>query len=286
MKKTKISVIITCFNYSEYVTDALESVSLQSLEDFECIIVDDGSTDNSKDVINQWIKKDARFIYYYQENSGVSSARNKAISLSQSKYILPLDADDMISGNYLEECYKIISSNINVKVVYGSSYLLNKPKKSWNLGVYNYENLLYQNMIHCSAVFKKDDWNEIGGYDINLKKGLEDWEFWINLLKKGGDVVKLDSCHFFYRIKEFSLNRTVVKDNYGYDSRLYIFNKHKNKYKALNDYDLCFENFHLKNKIRNPLIYLTTKKLFLLLLDSALLDVFSLIRRVRRKVKR
>ncbi len=284
MNIPKVSVVITCYNYSEYVIEALESVLCQTLKDFECIIVDDGSTDDSKAIICDWIKKDLRFSYHYQDNAGVSSARNKAITLSNSKYILPLDADDKISPNYLEDCFQVINFNSKVKLVYGKSYILNNPKKSWNLGIYEFDDLLYKNMIHCSAVFKREDWEEIGGFDNNLKKGLEDWEFWINLLKNGGDVIEIDSCQFYYRIKESSLNQSVIKNDYGYDSRLYIFNKHIEKYIKTNAYDMYFENYNLKRKLENPLVFLSTKKLFLLFLESVFLKTLFFIKKIKKKL--
>lgn len=270
----KVSIIVPCYNYEEFIIEALESVKKQTLREFECIIVDDGSTDNSVNIIKKWIKKDNRFYFYRQNNSGVSTARNKAISLSNYRFILPLDPDDKISKNYLEECYNVISLNRDVKLVYGDAYLLNNPKRKWNLDTYNYEDLLYKNMIHCTALFRKKDWEKVLGYDENLISGLEDWEFLINLLKNGGEVVKLTTCKFYYRIKNQSLNQKVIKNQYGYNTRLYIFEKHIDVYRKTNFYDMYYEVYNLRKKVRNPLLFLSFWKLVKLLIDS-IINLFN-----------
>lgn len=114
MKKPKVSVVIPCYNDGRFILDALQSIQNQSFKDFECVIIDDGSEDNTNQIVLEWIKKDQRFQYVYQENSGVSRARNYGISLCCSDYILPLDADDKISSNYISECYNaIINDSIN-----------------------------------------------------------------------------------------------------------------------------------------------------------------------------
>ncbi len=186
MEKPLISIIVPCFNYSQYILECLESIKYQTSSNFECIIVDDGSSDDTEMIVKDWIKKDERFKYYYQSNSGVSKARNLGVALSRGKYILPIDADDKIESNYLEVCYKAMVADNDTILVYGESFLLNKPNKKWNLDPYNFEDLLYKNMIHCTALFKKRDFERVGGYDENMVDGLEDWEFWINLLKSGG----------------------------------------------------------------------------------------------------
>lgn len=284
MEQLKISVVVTCYNYAQFIEEALESVSKQTFKAFECIILDDGSTDNTKETVQNWIKKDNRFTYHYQENKGVSKARNNGISIAKGKYILPLDADDKISDNYLEKCFNIIESNENIKVVYGESYLLNNPNKKWNLDNYNFEDLLYKNMLHCTSLFRKKDWERIGGFDEKLTVGLEDWEFWVHLLKSGGEVVKINSCKFYYRIKEQSLNVTMINNSYGYDSRLYIFNKHIESYRKTNFYDMYFDNYRLNKKVNNPLSYLSSAQLLILFFKSLKENVKSYVLKVKRKL--
>ena len=85
-----ISVVVACYNHAVYLSEALNSIYIQSFNNWECLIVDDGSTDNTKEVAEKWLKIDNRFRYIYQNNKGVSSARNLGISKARGKYILPL----------------------------------------------------------------------------------------------------------------------------------------------------------------------------------------------------
>lgn len=281
----KVSVIVPCYNHAQFVIDALESVFSQNFKDFECIIIDDGSTDNTKEIVTKWIKGKNRFKYHYQENSGLSSARNKGISLSSGVYILPLDSDDKISKNYLEKCYYALNINEEVKIAYGEAYFFGNSNKKWNLDPFKFENLLYKNMIYCTGLFRKKDWERVGGYDKNLKEGLEDWEFWIHILKGGGKVVRLNDCYFYYRLKENSMIKDVVINNaYGYQSRLYIFNKHIEMYCKTNFYDMYFENYKMKRNIENPLLFLSGIDLFRLLIKSMIKKVSYFINRIGRKL--
>lgn len=98
-----ISVVVTCYNYGKYLDDALRSVKAQSFEDWECIIVDDGSDDDTPDISRAWTGHDRRFVYLRQRNSGLSAARNAGLAMARGRYIQILDADDMI----LPEKFKI-----------------------------------------------------------------------------------------------------------------------------------------------------------------------------------
>ncbi len=220
-----ISVIVPCFNQGVFLEDALVSVLAQSYQNWECIIVDDGSEDDTKLIAAKWIKKDNRFIYLYKENQGLCLARNAGIEVANGLYILPLDADDKISKSYLELAIVEFQKNENLKVVYCNARKFGKINSNWVLPSFSLKKLAISNMIFCSAVYKKDDWKRVGGYDVNMKFGLEDWEFWIALLKNGGEVLKLDYLGFYYRTKEESMvtNLNDERSNLMYE---YLSIKH------------------------------------------------------------
>lgn len=96
-----VSIIIPAYNYAQYLPFTLDSVKRQSLSDWECLIIDDGSSDNTKQVSEQYTNTDSRFKYYYKNNGGLSSARNYGIKHASGKYILFLDADDLIETQNL-----------------------------------------------------------------------------------------------------------------------------------------------------------------------------------------
>lgn len=286
MNKPLISVIVPCYNHSQFIVEALESILNQSFINFECIIVNDGSTDNTEKVVLNWIQIDRRFKYIYQENTGVSSARNTGISQSNGLYILPLDSDDKISDNYLENCLNILELNPGIKIVYGEAYKFGKSKKKWNLDEYNFEDLLYKNMIYCTALYRKEDWVNVQGYDENLKDDLEDWEFWINILKNGGEVLQISNCCFYYRVQDISRStESVLKNDYGYKSRVYIFEKHLELYRKTNFYDMYFESYKLKKAVKNPLTYLSINDLLVLLLTASYSKIIFLFSRIKTFLK-
>jgi len=206
----KISVIVPCYNQAQYLDECLQSVLEQTYQDWECIIVNDGSPDNTEEVAFSWTVKDARFKYLKKENGGLSSARNAGIEKAKGEWILPLDADDKIGNQYLELAISFFK-NENIKIIYCQAEFFGKMEGHWNLPPYSLTLLALRNIIFCSAFFKKDDWEKVNGYDENLKEGWEDWEFWIHILKTGGDVVQINSVQFFYRRKDMSLGESVIR---------------------------------------------------------------------------
>lgn len=102
MKQPLISVIVPCYNQAQFLDECLQSVLEQTYQNWECIIVNDGSPDNTEEVALEWTKKDVRFIYLKKDNGGLSSARNAGIEKAKGEWILPLDCDDKIGNQYLE----------------------------------------------------------------------------------------------------------------------------------------------------------------------------------------
>lgn len=121
----KVSIIIPLYNKAPYVTKALDSVLAQTFTDYECIIVNDGSTDNSEAVVQSWLSRNSQytvhFTLYTQENAGVSAARNHGISLSTGEYVCFLDADDWWKPTFLEEMIKLAEEYPKAGI-YGCDY--------------------------------------------------------------------------------------------------------------------------------------------------------------------
>jgi glycosyltransferase involved in cell wall biosynthesis len=208
----KISIIVPCYKQAEFLEDALKSVQEQSFENWECIIVNDGSPDNTKEIAKKWLALDGRFKYLQQVNLGVSTARNFGISRAEGKYILPLDADDIIGAKYIENALDEFDKNSNLKLVYCQARKFGEIEEHWNLTEFSLHQLASNNMIFCSSIFKKSDWQKIDGYDEKMDVGFEDWEFWISILKNGGEVKKLDIIGFYYRIKHSSRTKQLTSE--------------------------------------------------------------------------
>lgn len=229
MPTPKVSIIVPCYNQEEYLEEALRSVLLQTFSNWECIIIDDGSTDNSKRIANNFLHIDKRFKYYYQQNSGVIAARNFGISLSIGEFILPFDGDDMLHPEFIQKCLNLIESDRTIRVVYSNVEYIGDFSGQLVLKSFKYEDLLIRNLIVSTALHYKADAKRIGGYDENMKDGLEDWEYWISLLSDGGRAIKIDETLFYYRRR-----RGTRSDSYSLESemrlRRYIFTKHEKIY--------------------------------------------------------
>lgn len=225
-----ISIIVPCYNQAQYLPETLQTVLEQVYANWECIIVNDGSPDNTEEVALEWCGKDDRFKYLKKENGGLSDARNYGIKHSLGKYILPLDSDDKISKDYTREAIEILEKDPAIKLVFCRAQLFGGDNQEWELLPYTYENLLFvRNCIYCSAIYKREDYNKTIGYNVNMIYGWEDYDFWISLLNKDDKVVKLDKIHFFYRTKDVSMRTLITKEKEDY-LRLQIFKNHQELY--------------------------------------------------------
>lgn len=232
IKSPTISIIVPCYNQAQYLPETLQSVIEQEFVDWECIIVDDGSPDNTEVVAREWVSRDCRFKYLKKENGGLSDARNFGIRNSSGKYILPLDSDDKISSTYCKEAIEVLDNDPNIRVVCCRALLFDGDNREWHLLSYTYYNMLFvRNCLHCSCVYRRSDYDKTIGYNTNMKKGWEDYDFWISLLNKNDRVVTLNKVHFYYRTKAVSM-RTLISLQDEEQLRMQIFKNHIDKYLA------------------------------------------------------
>jgi glycosyltransferase involved in cell wall biosynthesis len=225
-----ISIIVPCYNQAAFLSETLNSVLAQTATNWECIIVNDGSTDDTETVAKEWAVRDERFKYIHQQNGGLSAARNTGIESAKGEYILPLDSDDLIGKEYIEKALKAFKADKNIKLVYCLANKFGAENKLWDLVPYTYQNLLINNCIFCSSVYPKSSWQQIGGYDIHFKKGYEDWEFWLRMLDKNSQVYQIPEVLFFYRIRPNSMLATM-QDTDIENARTVIFDRIPEIYK-------------------------------------------------------
>ena len=189
----KISVIIPCYNHGQFIRETVESVYAQTFRDFELIIVDDGSNDEGTVAVLDELQIDyPEMRIINQKNGHLSNARNNGIRLSRGEFFLPLDSDDIIEPTMLEKCYAEISKKTSLGFVYTYVRFFGDINFVWKNQEYNFYDLLFFNHPTVCGLVRKKAWEEVGGYDENMKSGYEDWEFWINIGEKGwfGEVLK------------------------------------------------------------------------------------------------
>ncbi len=179
-----VSVVIPCFNYGRFLGDALESVARQTLQDLEVIVVNDGSTDPYTCNLLENLQQ-PKVQVIHQANTGPEGARNKGISKARGKYICCLDADDILEPTYLEKCVSMLESNPGIGFAYSWLHLFGDEQGTWETQDFDIDKILQYNHVLASAVFKKEDWLDVGGYRPEMRGGYEDWEFWIRLGAKG-----------------------------------------------------------------------------------------------------
>jgi glycosyltransferase involved in cell wall biosynthesis len=204
----KVSVVIPCFNQGSYLEEAVDSVLGQTLQDVEVIVVNDGSTDPpTLNLLRNFTRPRTRVIHTV--NQGLATARNTGISAACSPYILPLDADDLINPHYLERGAEVLDSADDVGIVYCLAEKFGEVNGIWNLPAFTKGRICINNPIFCSAMFRKRDWEQVGGYDPRMKYGWEDWDLWISLVKRGRRVVRIPEVQFRYRITSQSMTRSM-----------------------------------------------------------------------------
>lgn len=202
-----VSVVIPCFNQEKYIAECFESVLEQTFNDYEVIVVNDGSTDNSLKIIKEYIDKYKNFRLIDQSNHGVVAARNRAIAEATGTYIYPLDADDKIAPDCLEKLYQamlrgkgdIITSRVLKFGEETGELVLPSPTPC---------HMAVNNCLVNAALFKKTDFISAGGYDENFSLGLEDYDLWMNMVfYKKLKIYRVQEKLFYYRMKNISDSR-------------------------------------------------------------------------------
>lgn len=183
------SIIIPLYNKENFIENTIQSVLQQTFQDFEIIIVDDGSQDKSAEKVKKY--KDERIRYFYKENGGASSARNLGIENATSKYITFIDADDYWYTEFLETIYentirfpdnKVFSAAIEIetsKKIFPAQYSI---LKTGDFELVNYFRASSKQSVICTscAAFHKSIFEEIGNFDITIKSG-QDIDLWIRI---------------------------------------------------------------------------------------------------------
>jgi glycosyltransferase involved in cell wall biosynthesis len=227
MIKSLVTVVIPVYNGEKYLEETLLSALASIQNPLEIIVVNDGSTDNSLAIASKFAKNHPIIKIVNQQNAGISAALNAGCQASNGNYLFPLGADDLISQNYLSEAAKILDQQPSVKVVYCNAEKFgNFGRKEWVLKPFSRNLLARDNMIFACSLFRKSDWKAVSGFSEDMKMGREDWEFWIKMLKNGGDVVKLPFTGFFYRIHEGSKRKKTGTNQKKRERIAYLNSKH------------------------------------------------------------
>jgi len=203
-----ISIVVPCYNQGQFLDEAIDSVLSQTYKNIEIIVVNDGSTDSfTNDLLTNYSRPNTKVIT--TENQGLAKARNTAIDAANGEFVLPLDADDKIAPTYCEKAIDIISKNENIGIVHSKTEYFGERSGLRYDPPFSLEAILRKNVILCSSIFRRADWEKVGGYNANMKYGGEDWDFWLSILELGKEVYKISEVMFYYRIRGKSMARSI-----------------------------------------------------------------------------
>jgi glycosyltransferase involved in cell wall biosynthesis len=227
-----VCVVITCYNYGRYLDDAITSVLQSTYTNYQIIIVDDGSTDHeSIQMLNFIASKYPNVMVHTQPNKGTSAARNTGIQLTSAPYILTLDADDKIEPTFIEEGITSLEQDSSISYIYSLVQLFGNSNKIWRTIPYNLLYLKFHNFVPAGIIIRRSHWEEIGGYDEQMKDGYEDWEFVLRLGFHKYKGKHINKVLYYYRKHGESLSTNT--ENKHKQLVEYIRNKHHENYKML-----------------------------------------------------
>ena len=261
-----VSIVIPCYNNQDTIVETLDSIKNQDFSNFEIIIVNDGSKDNSEQIIKEYSNASSLKIdVINQENSGPSIARNNGAGRASGNYLLFIDADDKIAPTYISECLDVFKNKSDAIIVYSEIELFEAETGKWELKDFKLPDFLINNSIPICGMMETSKFKEIGGFDLNISF-TEDWEMWIRFVEKYGEgVYKIPKPLFYYRKRhnQSSLTDTKGNNEYGEKCRLYIYNKHYDFYKKNGlSLETLFETRYKYFKIHKKYYNLWYKKLF------------------------
>lgn len=227
-----VSVIIPCYNQAEFLPDAVESVVHQTFTDWECIIVNDGSPDQTsrvaRDLIVRHSGKQIRLLE--KKNGGLADARNAGITASHGCYILPLDADDALKPFALARLVEVLETQSDVAIVYPDyetcgtqSRVIRCIDEHLFLDAARLKNGLpsCSGLPYCS-LYRRDVWAKVGGYNPNMIWGYEDWDFWIGCIEKSFRARRVPEPLFLYRVKPGSMYSNALKHDAELKARIIL----------------------------------------------------------------
>jgi glycosyltransferase involved in cell wall biosynthesis len=223
----KASIIIPCHNSARFIRETAESAFAQTLPEVEVVFVDDGSSDDTREIIQCAMAdhpgRAARLLC--QPDSGLASARNHGIAEARGRYILPLDSDDLIDPRMVEECAAVLDAEPDLALVYTDREDFGEVSEIFAAGRWELAYLKYFNQIGYSALYRRAVWESIGGYRENVS-GFDDWDFWVATALRGFRGRHLPAPHLKHRVRAGSLYTRLVDDYPRFHAQI-VLNNHE-----------------------------------------------------------
>lgn len=228
----RVTVLIPCYNLGAYLNDAVESVLAQTYQDFEILIVDDGSTDpDTVRLLDDYVRP--KTTVYRTPNRKVAAARNFLIQRARGEYLCPLDADDRLHPEYLEKTVAALQHDRSLGFVSTRLQTFGTETRVWPDDTRcDLVTLLCGDPVHCAALVRRSAVLAVGGYDDNMPhQGNRDWDLSISLVEAGHHGIILDDVLFFYRRRPGSMSEESTRGAVHIDLIEYLVRKHAASYR-------------------------------------------------------
>lgn len=227
----RISVLMPCFNHGAFIGEAIESVLAQTFQDFEIIVVDDGSTDTvTAQTLSQL--RTARTTVLRTENRGLPAARNHAARHASGEFLCALDADDKLAATWFEKAIGVLDERPAIAFVshwldtFGDEHWTWKPERC------DLPSLLARNAVNGAALVRRNAFEAVGGYDESMREGCEDWDFWLRLVEHGFDGTIIPEVLFHYRRRADSMSREMLDEERYRRPLDVLITKHEPAYRS------------------------------------------------------
>jgi len=227
----RISVLMPCFNHGAFIGEAIESVLTQTFQDFEIIVVDDGSTEPLTETALSTLRA-PRTTVVKTANHGLPAARNHAARHAAGALFCALDADDKLAPTWFERAVKVLDEQPGLSFVshwletFGDEHWTWKPERC------GLPALLARNTVNGAAVVRREAFEAVGGYDESMRDGCEDWDFWLRLVERGFEGAIVPEVLFYYRRRSDSMSREMLDDTSYRRPLTTLVAKHEQAYRA------------------------------------------------------
>jgi glycosyltransferase involved in cell wall biosynthesis len=204
----QVSVVVPVFNAGARLRRALASVAAQTYTDLEVVVVDDGSTDHRTREILAAAARRPGVRVHRTPNQGPAAARNAAIERARGAYLVPLDADDHLDPAFLARTVPLLDADPTAGLVHTWIGLVGGHRGVWRTS-FSLAELLARCTLHVTALYRRELWADVGGYDPSFREGAEDWDFWLSAAARGWRGRSVPEVLAYYRRSPASRERTA-----------------------------------------------------------------------------
>jgi glycosyltransferase involved in cell wall biosynthesis len=227
----RISVLMPCYNHGAFIDDAIDSVLAQTFQDFEIVVVDDGSTEPGT-IEKLRALATPRITVFRTENRGLPAARNFGASRASGRLFCALDADDRLAPTWFEKAVAVLDRQPHITFVSHWLETFGDEHWMWTPEQCDLPSLLARNAVNGAALVRREAFEGAGGYDESMRDGCEDWDFWLRLVEQGHQGAIIPEVLFYYRRRSDSMSRVMLDESAYRKPLTTLVSKHLESYRA------------------------------------------------------